>query len=94
MKEKYRVKEYVGTGQFVVQKRFQTKEKIENPKWFHKFYFWFFGYENENEYEWINLNVVNSFSQIYYTKFFDSFDEAKKVVMNLKEKGEEVIHIF
>jgi hypothetical protein len=82
---KYRVKEYVGTQEFVVQKRFQTRKKIENPKWYDKLYFWWSGNKNQNEFVWRNLTEDNSFSQIHYTKYFETLEEATKIAEKLKE---------
>jgi len=90
----YRVKEKVGTQQFIVQQKFRIKTKIENPKWYDKLYFFWTAIKNEDEYEWWSLNKGNEFSQRYYTKYFDTLEEAIKVIEDFKTKGEVKMHII
>lgn len=91
--EKYRVQEISGTKQFVVQKRILVKEKLDESTWSNRIWIRFFmAGENENEYVWADLNKIGTFSPIYQTMFFSSFEEAKEVAEKLKAQGEIVYH--
>lgn len=89
----YRVKERVGTGQFMIQKKFYTQRKEENPSKLDKFIFRLFGHENIDIFEWRSLAYDNTFTNSYYDKYykyFDSFEEANKVAKKLRENEGEV----
>jgi len=92
----YRVKEKVGTGQFMIQKKFRAQKKIENPNWFDRLYFWWTGKENKDSFIWRSLTCDNTFSNSYYTeyyKYFDTLEQANKAAKELKEnQGETKYH--
>lgn len=93
---KYRVKEKVGTGQFMIQKRFQTQKKIENPNFFERILFKWTGNENEDKFIWKSLTVDNTFSNSYYPKYykyFETLEEATKVAEKLLEGETKIYNI-
>lgn len=94
IEHEYRIKEIVGKQQFIIQKSFLVRKKIDESKFINRLYIYFFIIENENQYDWRNFTKNGDFNNCYYTEYFKSFEDAMNIVKELKTKGEIKYHII